>query len=53
MQAHPIPKYKNYVGFLFKNFESGVNAIRNLYEEGVYPSTTVFKMKTKLKWLFL
>lgn len=38
MQVHPVPAYKNYVGFLFKNFESGVNAIRNLYEEGIYPS---------------
>lgn len=38
MQVHPIPAYKNYVGFLFKNFESGVAAIRELYQEGIYPS---------------
>ncbi len=38
MQVHPIPKYKNYVGFLFKNFEAGVNAIRGLYQLGIHSS---------------
>jgi alkyldihydroxyacetonephosphate synthase len=38
MQVHPVPVYKNYVGFLFKNFQSGFDAIRELYQEGIYPS---------------
>lgn len=38
MRVHPTPQTKDYRGFLFKSFEDGVAAIREMVEKGFLPS---------------
>lgn len=39
VKIHPLPPMKDYRGYLFKNFESGVNCVRRLVQEGVNVAT--------------